>query len=222
MCFSAEASFATCAALIPAGGYCIRAAWRSRRTELAIAVIPAVFAVQQACEGVTWIGLERNDHDLARGAAIVFLFFAIAFWPAWIPLALGIAQPRIGLRRVLFGISVVAIASGLFVWAPLAAGGNTVLSIDVAGHSLRYEFESALAFDWLPRLAWQAAYVVAVSLPFLIMESRALRYFGIAVTISAIATHVAFAVAFISIWCAFAAVLSLWLCLYFRRSLRNF
>lgn len=212
MCFSAEASFVTAVLLAPAGAYCARIAWKLRRDQFALAITPFIFGIQQFCEGLVWLGLRNGDVDLTHGGAIVFLFFALAFWPGWIPFAAWRIEQRRKLRR---GFAIVAIAGfglGVAAWLPLGIRPEEWLSVGVAGHSIRYEFESLIAFQWFPRVAWQIAYVVVVSVPLIVAENAALRAFGFAVLVSAIVTHVAFSNAFVSIWCAFAAVLSAWLC----------
>lgn len=221
MCFSAEASFATAALLIPVGAVCARTALRSGRDHLALAIAPIVFGVQQLCEGVVWTGLLRGDAGLARGGAIAFLFFALVFWPAWIPFAAARIDSDPTRSRLWIAAAAAALLAGLAAWAPLFGRAEEWLRVDVAGHSVRYEFESAIAFTWMPRIAWQAAYVIVVSVPLAMLESKPLRMFGAAVFVSAVATHVAFSQAFISIWCAFAAVLSGWLFVYFRKMARR-
>ena len=86
MCFSAEASFAVGAVLLPAGIYCAKTALRKGRRYLGLAAIPFFFAAQQFCEGVAWMGLRRDDPNLTQAGSLGFLFFALAFWPFWIPL----------------------------------------------------------------------------------------------------------------------------------------
>ena len=61
MYFSAEASFATSALLLPAGIYCGRRAATGPSDYLPLAAIPAVFGVQQFFEGLVWVGIGRGD-----------------------------------------------------------------------------------------------------------------------------------------------------------------
>ena len=75
MCFSAEASFGITAILLPAGAYCVRSALQKNRALLTLAIIPVVFAIQQFCEGLVWIGIDQNNPALIRAPAFVFLYF---------------------------------------------------------------------------------------------------------------------------------------------------
>src|SRR5438132_14411320 len=98
MCFSPEASFAVGALLIPAGLYCIRSASRKDRRFLGFALLPLLFGVQQLCEGLVWVGLEHDNMPLAKGAALLFLFFALFFWPFWVPFSVSFIEPRVATR----------------------------------------------------------------------------------------------------------------------------
>src|SRR5437660_1254987 len=97
MCFSAEASFAVSAVLLPAGVYCTSVAVRKRPAYLPLAIVPIAFSLQQLCEGLVWTGLARNDGALVRVGSLSFLAFALAFWPFWVPFSILFLAER---RRV--------------------------------------------------------------------------------------------------------------------------
>ena len=80
MCFSAEASFAVSAVLLPADIYCTRAAIAKRLAYLPLGIIPLVFSVQQLTEGFVWVGLASDDAVLARAASLSFLAVALVVW----------------------------------------------------------------------------------------------------------------------------------------------
>ena len=100
MCFSAAASFTVGAALMPAGIYCVSAALRKKPSHLGLAVVPLIFGIQQLSEGFVWHALD-HDPQSVRSWSLVFLFFALAFWPLWFSVvgALMESQPR---RRWMF------------------------------------------------------------------------------------------------------------------------
>ncbi len=85
MCFSAEASFGLSLGLLPAGIYCVKSAVAKNLLLVPVGAIPILFGVQQICEGLVWIGLARGDLELVKWASLLFLFFAIALWPFWVP-----------------------------------------------------------------------------------------------------------------------------------------
>jgi hypothetical protein len=212
MCFSATASFATGAALLPAGVYCMRSAAVRDRDYLALAAVPVVFSVQQACEGLVWVGLARNDPGLARTAALGFLLFALVFWPSWTPFSVRFIEHRRRVRWALGWVAAAALFVSLLVYVPLAARADEWLHPGIRHHSILYEFDALPLFRGVPRAAWQVAYVAVVFTSLIVPGNRKLTIFGILLVASAVLSHLAFWYAFLSVWCAFSAVLSAWLC----------
>jgi hypothetical protein len=218
MCFSAGASFAAGTLLVPAGVYCIRRGMACDRRWLWLAVTPLLFGVQQFCEGFVWRGVQAGDPAQVRAASLAFLFFAQVFWPVWTPLTALFFDGRLHRRKavLLVAAALVALVASALVYVPLLVRPETSLRVDVVFHSIRYQFESMIEFRGTPRLFWQFAYVALVTLPFLASRQRPLRIFGLGIAVAAVAAQLAFWYAFVSVWCAFAAALSAWLCLLFR------
>jgi hypothetical protein len=211
MCFSAEASAAAAVALLPVGGYCLATAWRKDRAYLLFAAVPLLFGLQQVSEAYVWRALDRGDAEAARIPSLAFLFFALAAWPVWIPLAVAAVEPW-GWRRG--GALALAGAGALFAathYLPLASGSGGALSPSVVGHSLRYDLSGLPVFDSDWWWAWVGLYLGAVCTPLLASRDRRLRPLGVAAALAAAITYLLFEYAFASVWCFFAAVLSLYL-----------
>ena len=209
MCFSAEASFGVAAALLPVGGYCAAVAWRKDRAHLPLAVIPTLFGVQQLCEGAVWVGLGRDEPAMIRSGSVVFLFFALAFWPVWVPLAVAVIEPHGGKRWAFLALAGLGLVLGCAYYLPLVAGGIGWADARVVGHSIRYDFSAVPAVRAAPAWVWPALYLVTVSGPLLASRERLrLRPLGLAVGLSAVASYALFEHAFASVWCFLAAALS--------------
>jgi hypothetical protein len=210
MCFSAEASAAAAAVLLPVGGYCLAAAWRKDRAYLVLAAVPLLFGLQQACEACVWRALYRGDAEGARVPALLFLFFALAAWPVWSPLAAGAIEPPGRTSGVLLAIAGAGALFAAANYLPLLPDDGGALNPAVVGHSVRYDLSGvpAVGSDWWR--AWAALYLAAVCGPLLISRERRLRVLGAAVVVAAALTYALFAYAFASVWCFFAAVLSLY------------
>ncbi|MFO0966476.1 MAG: DUF6629 family protein [Gemmataceae bacterium] len=216
MCFSATASFAVSAALAPAGAYCL---WRAARVNLRLipfAALPLFFGAQQLCEGLVWHGLDHGDAELTRDASLAYLFFAVPFWPFWVPFSLFWAETRSRVRAFLLLMTSVALAY-LWLYAQIVAAPAQWLTTEVLGHSIHYEFGSLPAFAVIPQAAWRIVYLVLICIPFL-----ATRPGGVSARAAAVLVAAAFVVAylffwatFISVWCFFAAALSILLCRHF-------
>lgn len=214
MCFSAAASFGVAAILLPAGIYCVRSALVKNRALLGLAVLPIVFSVQQFSEGLVWRGLDRDNIEFSKSAAYVFLYFALSFWPFWIPLCAFLTEPDARKRWLLAIFVVLGILGGSLLYVPLLIDRDSLI-LSVHNHSIVYDITNSLAFRAMSIGWWQATYVVIIGIPLLIAPSRGFIIFGMLLIVAATISHILFWQSFISIWCFFAAILSLLLCVSF-------
>ncbi len=222
MCFSPQASFAAGAALLPAGIYCTQAAIRKDPRSIPLALVPIAFGVQQISEGFVWLGLNQDDPLLLQQSSVIFLFFAIAFWPCWIPLSLMIPETRRRQKSILALLAAVGLA-WLWLYLPVAANPEKWLSTEVMHHSIRYTVGDVPGFAWAPRTVWRIGYLLIIS------GSLALGRFssgdsrwanisgGLLVAGLFAISYGLYWYAFLSVWCFFAAILSLLLCGSFYR-----
>lgn len=225
MCFSAPASFAASAALLPAGTYCTRTAFRKNWGYLPLAVVPFFFSIQQFCEGLVWVGLGRDDAPLVQRASVIYLFFAIAFWPLWIPLSIWCTEARRGVRAIL---RILITLSLFYTWlyGPIALAPEHQLATGVVHHSIRYDFGNIPGFAIAPPAAWRLGYVVIVSTPLILGCTRDREtagagklqlMAGLALLASFAVSYFVFWYAFTSVWCFLAAILALLLCYVFAQ-----
>lgn len=208
MCFSAEASFASAGVLAVAGGYCLRAALRRRPRDWAFALIPLGFGLQQAAEGGVWLAVAAGDAQAARVCSAVFLFFALAVWPFWFPLAAAVGEPRRGRARLLYAWAVLATAWLWVAYLPVLLAPEA-LAVEVAGHSLHYKHGDEWVFGGAVRWPATAAYILCVGGPLLATSRR--RQMLVPLVLGFVAVVVAawvYAHAYTSVWCFFAALLS--------------
>lgn len=213
MCFSAEASFGLSVALVSSGVYCVKSALSKNRLLLPVAIIPFLFAIQQFSEGWVWLGLRWDDSELVKISALVFLFFAIVFWPFWIPLCAFVTGNW--KQKILFGfLSALGLVIGFGVYIPLLISDEMPVA-DVINHAVHYDIARSIIFQFVPVILWEATYIVIIASPLLFTDNMKLIYLGIAIVLSAAISYVIFWFAFASIWCFFAALLSLYLCVFF-------
>jgi hypothetical protein len=222
MCFSAEASFTAAAVLVPPGAYCVARAARYSPRYLPLALVPLAFAAQQCAEGFVWLGLERDDADLVRDASRVFLFFAVAFWPFMVPFSLCVRERRLKPRIVLALFALLSLV-WLWVYLPLALDPDRWLTTHVVHHSVQYDFDDLPAFNYLSLVAWRIVYLflicapLAVALPKRSERGLLIPVIGVLLAGLFLLTYVLFSYAFTSVWCFFAAFLSLALCVVHHR-----
>ncbi len=222
MCFSPEASFAAGTALLPAGIYCTQAAARKDSRFVLLGLVPIAFGIQQISEGFVWLGLNEDNAELVQRSSVIFLFFAIAFWPCWIPLSLAVAESRRRQRMVLAVLAVVGLA-WLWLYLPVAADPPRWLTTEVVRHSIRYNVGEVPALALAPRAIWRLGYVLIISVPLAMgrFDPGGNRWAnlsgGVLVAVLFLISFGLYWHTFLSVWCFFASVLSLLLCGAFYR-----
>jgi hypothetical protein len=217
MCFSAEASFGVGVVLIPAGIYCTRAALSKSRPSLAVAAIPIFFGIQQCCEGLVWIGLSQNNTGLTRAASLAFLFFALAFWPFWIPLSTLVLEPQPRRRLVIGIITVLSLAWAIVLYGPIATDPERWLTVSVVHHSIQYHYFNSPIYGLFSAWWLRLFYLATIAAPLVICSERQSVVCGILFLMGTVVSYLFFSYAFISVWCFFGAVATFYLCWIFFR-----
>ena len=207
MCFSATASFLSAGLLVPGGTYATALALRHDRRYLPLATFPLLFGVQQFVEGGLWLALGGSTLIGVETAALGFLAFAYFLWPFYVPLAARSVEPRADRRRLFAILAVLGFALGASLYLPLLFHREWI-SVTLSKGSILYG--PVLIYDGIvPRSLVRAVYALIVSLPLLFSSVDAVRVFGMLILFSVIGSAIAYAYAFVSIWCFFAALLSL-------------
>lgn len=196
MCFSATASFTASAVLLMCG---IAALTRAKEKQRLFAAIPILFAIQQFIEGTIWQSLMAGES--AQMAIYAYLTFVYVIWPNWPAIAItqmaSTTKERFNLRLPLFaGIVTSCIAlAAFFVTIPSAA-------ITCSHIAYRADLPNWL---WLPG---SALYLFATLAPFFISSVAHMWIMGAILALSYGATLLFYTVAITSVWCFFAALLS--------------
>jgi hypothetical protein len=209
VCFSATASFTIAAVLAPVAAYSLVTA-RMEPRWLALAAYPLGFGLQQAIEGVVWLSLAAGDPRMIALAGRGFLFFSHFFWPAWVPFSVywleRAAEPW--RRRWLLAGAIVGALFGLSISLPSLLFDDW-LSVDVVDGSI--EYNTVLLYDDLvARSILKVVYAALVVSALMLSTERPVQIFGGIILISLLVAEHYFAHAFISVWCFFAAVLSIY------------
>lgn len=206
MCFSTAASFASGTVLLVVSFYTIQTARAKNNKYLLLACMPMFFGIQQIIEGFVWLGLLGNNLWLLKIAAFGFLFFALAFWPVFSPLSMYfIEEPKATKRKMLLLILVaIGLFAGMAIYLPLLISANP-LSAKIIGKSISYSIGNK--FENI----YTAVYGLVTILPFLIASNAKLKLFAILLIFSAIIANYFYIGRCISVWCFFAAILSLFI-----------
>ncbi|MBB3332616.1 hypothetical protein BDK63_003514 [Halomonas campaniensis] len=205
MCFSAEASFAASGMLAAVGAYCVHHARGRQARYLPVAAMPLLFAAQQFVEGWLWLALGRGDPPGVHSLALLYLFFAFGVWPFYCPwLAYRLETGSARRRRLLLAFTVAGAGVGAMVYLPLLVG-STEVATSVVNGSIAYETSRPP----LQKQLYTLAYVIVTLTPFMIASDRRLLLFSLLLLAAMGVTVLFYAYAFFSVWCFFAALLSL-------------
>lgn len=206
MCFSAAASF-TSGVAVGIVGVATLAKVRHAR-EILLASLPLLFGLHQLQEGMVWLWQDgRLTPALGRFFAWLYVLYAEAFLPVLCPLSLWLAEPVRIRRRLLLALTVVGAAVTVFALATLAGSSFQVV---VVHHSI--EYHDPLIGPW-----WFAAlYGFTTCTPPFLSSYRWMIAFGVLILVSLLLAALLKALAFTSVWCAFAALVSGLIYLHFR------
>ncbi len=208
MCFSAPVSFAAAIFLVPTGLYALQRAWLSDRRWLGLAIFPLLFGIQQLIEGLLWLNLGGFYPEYTRDSALGFLFFVYLVWPVLVPLAARALEERPRQRKILLSIALVAGLLGGLLFVSLCLG-DAELRVSVVQNSILYQHRPLFDWHWNDWIA-RTGYALVVTLPLLATNLPKLRLFGALIALSLILSAMYFDHAFTSVWCFFAAILSVY------------
>ena len=209
MCFSATASFTTALVLIPVGVYCVNKATSLQKSYWLFALMPLMFGVQQFFEGVVWLGMEADDGATTLIAARGYLFFSHLFWLFWIPLSCYAVEDNATKRKFYFILTVFGAAYALLMYVPLLIHEDWV-TVKLVGHSIKYKL-ILLHEEYVTLKVRNLIYGIFTLVPLLSASDRYIKGFGVIIVFSLAITSLYFDHAFLSVWCFFAAVLSLYI-----------
>ena len=200
MCFSVESSFIGAGVLTVAGIATVRATKNPKLYGLAC--VPLVFASHQFLEGFVWWSIAEPASLMNRVAVNAFVLLGFGVWPVYTPAALAWAEPERGRRRIFWAIAVIELYMLGYVAAQVPH-----IPVAVREHSLSYT------------AGWQAVHYmlfgVSIMTPFFSSIPRMWRL-GVGLVGSFLTAFWFRQVAAASVWCFFAAWLSLGVYLYLR------
>lgn len=200
MCFSAEASFIAGAVLTAAGLASVKKAQTKAR--IVFACIPLIFAAQQITEGFLWLALINPDFsNLEKPTTYIFLTFAQIIWPSWVPLSVLLMEKEKGRRKVLYLLTATgAIVSIYLAFRLLLFPSNA----EIINNHIFYD----LGFPDSIIRSFGVLYFIATVVPPLISSIKKMWFLGVIIFLSYLVTKMFFENYVISVWCFFAAVLS--------------
>lgn len=208
MCFSATADFASSAVLGAVGVATLREVKHPR--ELLFAVMPLLFGAHQFTEGFVWLGLNGTlSAAVAHGAGAAYVLYAQGLLPFLLPLSVLLLEPTRSKQRQMLGFVMLGGVLMLYMlWGLIAYP----LEISIMQHSIVY-------WNVVTTTTLVAAlYVLATCGSLFFSGFSELIVLAWANFIGLLVVMMVKRYAFTSIWCAYAAAVSVIIYVFFRRS----
>jgi len=207
VCFSPQADFTSAAVIGTVGVATLTKVEHPR--ELALGVLPLAFALHQAVEGFVWLGLQGNTSKPTSGVAVyLYVAFAWVILPVLAPLAVLLVERNPLRRRVMGGFVALGGATGLYLL-------SSILRDNVTAHAVQHTIQYGGAGDFATLAT--VCYVVATCTPPILSSYRPIQLFGI-LDLGAVGLIVwAQQDGLTSVWCAWAAVVSVLIYFQFTR-----
>ncbi len=204
MCFSAAASFSAGAVLLGLGALTLKLVREPR--ELAFAAIPLLFAVQQLTEGVIWLTFSHEAPLLNTVMTYFYTFFSHVLWPVYVPFTVLLVEPPGRRRQTLLVFAAAGMAVGAYLLYILVE--FPVVSRPTGQH---VEYVSPHFFAAVS----MTLYLLATTVSLVLSSHRTVKVFGLLALLAFGAAYYFYAIWFISVWCFFAALLSVMVYLHF-------
>jgi hypothetical protein len=206
MCVSPEADF-TAGAIVAGVGIETLRRIRAPR-ELIIGALPLLFGIHQLFEGFVWLGLRGQvSSGLGAAAKEAYIVFAHAVLPAIVPLGFMLLEPDRRRTRWLWPLASIGLILAIYLLWQVTA---YPVGAQEAGHCINYTTHT-------PNDVLVTVLYVVTCGPALVSSRAYLRRFGLLSLAGVIAVALVRADELTSLWCLYAAMVSVLILEHFRR-----
>ena len=203
MCYSASASFVTSTILFPVGLITATIAFRRDKHYFLLGLTSIFFAFQQFLEGMVWVSLNHHRPNQAHLYALGYLFFAYAFWPAYLSISVYMIETMNTRLKVMLGFIIASFIGSGLIYLPILSGEIT-FDVSILKHSILYNVKACA--DTIHQ--YFLLYIITLIVPLLISSVNKIKFLGIMIFISLLVSYVWYFYAFTSIWCFLGAILT--------------
>jgi hypothetical protein len=211
MCFSATANFVGSGALGAIGVVTLTKV--KHRRELLFASLPTLFAVHQFTEGFVWLGLDgKLSPAVTHAMASAYMLYAQGLLPFLLPLSVLLFEPDGKGRKRMLPFLALGAGTALYILWALAA---FPLDVFVRGNSIVYINQAT------NNMTVAVLYVIATCGSLFLSEVRPMVIFGAANLAILLIVMEVKRYAFTSLWCAYAAIASIIILVYFWRTTKT-
>ncbi|MBI1886874.1 MAG: hypothetical protein HYS19_00645 [Nitrosomonadales bacterium] len=204
MCFSATASFIAGISLAALGVATVKKA--ERKAEIPFAMIPLLFGIQQIIEGMLWLSFRFDAKLLNVTMTYMFTLFSHVLWPIFVPLSIGLVETTAWRKKAIAVFLFIGMAVGLYLL-------YLIVKFPVASKINGHIVYISPHFYKVPTMA---LYLAATCVACFFSSHKQVNIFGILALLLFMVAYWFYTAAFFSVWCFFAAILSVVIYLYFK------
>ena len=206
MCFSATASFAAAGVIGTIGIATLRHVREPR--SLLFASAPMLFAFHQFSEGMVWLGLDGQIGKIALDhVAFLFMLYALGILPFLMPLAVVLMEPPGRRRAVILGLTGIGAFVCLWDVTGLIFYPSQAF---IEQHSIAYRNPITSSYPI------SVLYILATCGALILSTHRVVRAYGVLNVVGLTIVELVKGYAFASVWCFYAAALSIMIYWQFR------
>jgi hypothetical protein len=203
MCFSATASFIAGVSLSVLGVATVKKA--ERKAEIPFAMIPLLFGAQQIVEGMLWLSFRFDAPLLNVTMTYLFTLFSHVLWPMYVPFSIGLMEIVAWRKKVISAFQITGIAVGLYLLYFIVR--FPVIS-EVHGHMV-------YVLPYVKEHPVLELYLAATCVAPFFSSHKIINIFGALALLLFMVAYWFYTAAFFSVWCFFAAILSVVIYLHF-------
>jgi hypothetical protein len=209
MCFSPDADAVVGGIVVVIGVDALRHVREPK--QILLASLPLLFGLHQLDEAFVWWGLQGHvSESLERIGVWVYLLFALGALPALVPLAVLSVERSPARRRLIGVLSILGIAVGVSLGVAVFRGS---VNAAIDGRHIAYDVSALSQGRDLTAL-----YVVAACGALLACSYRDIAALGVMNLVAVPVLMWMTVSGFISLWCFWAAIVSVVIDLHMRRS----
>jgi len=180
---------------------------RSRgKAELPLALVPLLFGVQQLSEGLLWLSFSNDLPLLKSWATYIFSLFSHVLWPIFVPFAILLVETSRRRKKAIGVFLMLGLGAGLYLLYFII---RFPVSASVQERSIFYDSPHFYIGIVL------VIYLLATCVSGLFSSHRCINVFGVLAFLLAVVAYQVSLKTFVSVWCFYAAVLSLLILVHF-------
>ena len=203
MCFSATASFIAGISLSTLGVVTLKKV--RRKKEIPFAMIPLLFGIQQLLEGILWLSFRYDAILLNATMTYTFTLYSHVLWPMFVPFSIGVLETVVWRKKVIAVFQLIGVSVGLYLlYLTIKFPVTSMVDKNIVYVSPHFY-----------QIPVMMLYLAATSVSPLFSSYKLINIFGMLALLFFIVAYWFYTVAFFSVWCFFAAILSVIIYIYF-------